>query len=172
MAYQCRQPCLPPPIGVPQCATDSGGTCAPTCGDPCAEPCSAASYQSKQPCLPPPVCTPLCHTESAPAPTSTCNACEELCPAPSVEVSSAPCELPTIPANADPCAPPCATLCSSWECSGASAAPSREAVGSYVVPGSIVSLNPSGHVSVKPGPEVEAGGCESVFLDTYIPHFS
>lgn len=197
MAYQSRQPCLPPPLNVAQHPTEPGDRCAAPCvhrplwEEPCSgQPAVSIPHQSTQPCLPPPSCLQPCLVETpnacAPAWTSFCNtASVESCPAPSVETSSVACDPPTLsscrplPANVEPCtaestetyAPPCVTLCTSPD--GSTMAP-REAAMSYVLPGSIVSLDPYGSVTVKPGPseDGETGNTtDSIFVGSYAPHY-
>nr|XP_060614488.1 cornifin-A-like [Anolis sagrei ordinatus] len=188
MAYQSRQPCMPPPIYQEACASP----CIPQSNDP--SPCSGGtpdlSYQCTQPSVPPPCCPQSSPTEILDASTSPCISFHtitdgESCDTPLTEVSSpTPCESattqpqPTVPQPSpaeirETPISPCVSVYAT-EPLEEPEAPQPEPTRNYVMPGSIIVLDPSGTITVKPGPDDEEE-CpeprESVFLAPYTPHF-
>ncbi|XP_053134632.1 small proline-rich protein 2H-like [Hemicordylus capensis] len=172
MAYQCKQPCLPPAACAPHGPTQATDPCAPECVSPgntsCADACGpspAIPYQSKQPCPLPPIYVQPCAAETVTSCAPTCDSSCQAGPQPAPQACFA------LAAEAQPWPPrSTCTLCSSPD-PEASPAACREAAPSYVMPGSTVSLHPSGAVSVNPGPAEGADCCGSVFLPPYTPHF-
>lgn len=216
MAYQCKEPCLPPPTDVAQCLQDTKDPCTayqrkvpclppatdvarclqdtkdpctltntaqgvPSCDCACSEACNAPdglSYQAKQPCAAPSFAAPLClMVTSIPfAPPCTSLHPEFCAESPSIPCGSQPC----CPGSEDPqpCSlvapefstPPSPPTCGS-SCSSNCLDPQGDGEMSYVCPGSIVCLEPSGSVSVKPSvgsPELEN---DTIFLPSYKPHY-
>ncbi|XP_039219541.1 cornifin-B-like [Crotalus tigris] len=104
MAYQCKEPCLPPPTDVVQCVQDTK--------DPC------MAYQCKEPCLPPPTKDPCTLTNTAQCVPSCDCTCSEACNAPDSLSYQAkqPCAAPSFGAplclmvTSIPCALPCTSL--------------------------------------------------------------
>uniref|UniRef100_A0ACB8G7K4 Uncharacterized protein n=1 Tax=Sphaerodactylus townsendi TaxID=933632 RepID=A0ACB8G7K4_9SAUR len=183
MAYQCTQPCLPPPICAQQASTE-----AESCPSQSAElapskggSSSSISYQSKQACILPAIFMQAYPTDSgnaaAPTPVPLCNAVTaESGPAPCAEAYSAGgshAEQPyvALPDIVQPCtavAPNPSVATHSHATAEAGPASFPEPRPAFVVPGSIVSLHPSGSVSVRPGP-VEVLPAS---VGTDAPHFS
>ncbi|XP_015278879.1 PREDICTED: unconventional myosin-XVI-like [Gekko japonicus] len=183
MAYQCTQPSLPPPIHGQQGSSGAQepSTCASSCTTASAD-CGSPAYQMTQACLPPPIFMQPRPTECANAPAPPfvpmCHAViADPGPTARPEVSSSsggPCTeqpcLPLVevvrPATAGIVDPNMARY--SHANAEASPAPCPEATPAYVTPGSVVSLHPSGRITVRPGPVGEA----SVSMGASMPHIS
>ncbi|XP_016852277.1 cornifin alpha [Anolis carolinensis] len=185
MSYQARQPCTAPPIYQ----ETSASPYIPQCSDPspCSEGASASSYQYTQPSVPPPCCPQSSPTEILDASTSPCVSFHTVIDGETLtEVSSpTPCESattqpqPTLPQPSpveirETPISPCVAVYATEPLEGPEA-PREEPTRNYVMPGSIVILDPSGTITVKPGPDDEeecSGARESVFVAPYTPHFS
>lgn len=192
MAYQCKEPCLPPPTDVSQCSVDAQDSCTfpdmaqciQTCDCPPPQTCSSPdslSYQAKQPCTAPSFGVMLCPTATfvpcgVPCLSLHTETCAENPSVPCGTTTLQPCcpcpeqPQPCSSGMAEACAPPTPPTCGS-SCSDNCSNPQGDGGMSYVFPGSTVCLEPSGSVSVKPGvssPELE---CGTLFLASYKPHF-